>query len=369
MKDANWRVGSNLSLPPQNEREKMENELSVRPEGPLSANDVRAQVNRIQEVMKSVMQDGQHYGKIPGAGEKPTLLKAGAEKLIMTFRLAPEVLVAPIPLPDAIGYQVTINLKTWDGRFVGSGIGECCSLEEKYKWRAAVCTEEFDETPVDQRREKWKKGYGNDPSTRTRQVRTNPYDQANTILKMAKKRALVDATLTVLAASDIFTQDIEDMDFSSSSQNTHKKYETPKEKSETKSNGSLISDPQRKRLFALSKKAGLTKDAMDAIVAGFGFSHSDEITKDKYEEICEAVQMGKPISTPPSSGTITPEEVREVKQKWNRIAESLSQDLRVEGKKYLTERFGFTSFEEIKTAQFLEVLAAMDDIRPFPSSE
>ena len=35
-------------------------------------------------------------------------------------------------------------------------------------------------------------------------------DTYNTVLKMAKKRALVDATLTATAASDIFTQDLED---------------------------------------------------------------------------------------------------------------------------------------------------------------
>ena len=37
-------------------------------------------------------------------------------------------------------------------------------------------------------------------------------DVWNTVKKMAKKRAHVDVTLTVTAASDIFTQDIEDMD-------------------------------------------------------------------------------------------------------------------------------------------------------------
>jgi hypothetical protein len=35
-------------------------------------------------------------------------------------------------------------------------------------------------------------------------------DTYNTVLKMAKKRALVDATLTATAASDIFNQDLED---------------------------------------------------------------------------------------------------------------------------------------------------------------
>ncbi|MCK5580885.1 MAG: hypothetical protein KAJ18_06390, partial [Candidatus Omnitrophica bacterium] len=40
----------------------------------------------------------------------------------------------------------------------------------------------------------------------------NPADYYNTVLKMGKKRAMVDAVLTVTAASDIFTQDIEEME-------------------------------------------------------------------------------------------------------------------------------------------------------------
>ena len=38
----------------------------------------------------------------------------------------------------------------------------------------------------------------------------NPADYYNTVLKMAKKRAHVDAILTATAASDCFTQDVED---------------------------------------------------------------------------------------------------------------------------------------------------------------
>jgi hypothetical protein len=39
----------------------------------------------------------------------------------------------------------------------------------------------------------------------------NPADVANTILKMAKKRAQIDMTLTATAASDVFEQDLEDL--------------------------------------------------------------------------------------------------------------------------------------------------------------
>lgn len=178
---------------------------------PLTAAQVRAQVNLIQEVMKSVMQDGQHYGVIPGAGSKPTLLKPGAEKLMLTFHLSPDPVVEDLSTSDAHRYRVTCRICNRDGHFLGSGLGEASSNEEKYKWRAAICKEEFDETPEDRKRKKWKKGYNGGAATAISQIRTEPADIANTILKMAKKRSLVDAALTVTGASDIFTQDIEDM--------------------------------------------------------------------------------------------------------------------------------------------------------------
>jgi hypothetical protein len=43
-------------------------------------------------------------------------------------------------------------------------------------------------------------------------VRTEPADLANTVLKMACKRAKMAMVLNVTAASDCFTQDLEDLD-------------------------------------------------------------------------------------------------------------------------------------------------------------
>lgn len=178
---------------------------------PLTAIQIKAQVNRIQEVMKAVMQDGVHYGKVPGCGDKPTLLKPGAEKIMATFRLAADPQIEDLSGPDVIRYRVKVNMLTPDGGFVGAGIGECSSDEEKYKWKKAACDEEYAATDEDRRRPKWKPGYGGKPAFSINQVRTNPADVANTVLKMAKKRALVDGVLTATGASDIFTQDIEDM--------------------------------------------------------------------------------------------------------------------------------------------------------------
>ena len=173
----------------------------------LTAADVRAQVNLMQDVMREVMQPDVHYGVIPGTRSK-SLYKAGAEKLMATFRLAGDPEVEDLSTGGEIHYRVKVRL-TSQGVFVGAGIGECSSQEDKYAWRATICPEEFEATPENRRRTKFSKYQGK--VEQKKQVRTNPSDVGNTILKMAKKRAQVDAVITCTAASDIFTQDIEDL--------------------------------------------------------------------------------------------------------------------------------------------------------------
>ncbi|MCR4374184.1 MAG: hypothetical protein NUW22_04985 [Acidobacteria bacterium] len=176
---------------------------------PATAVEIRAQVNLIQEVMKAVMMDGVHFGTIPGT-PKPTLYKPGSEKILSTFRIAIEPIVADLSTHDEARYRVETRATSQaTGMYLGSGTGEASSNEEKYRWRKAVCQEEFDATPEDRRRSVWKKGQNG--AYQIPQVRTNHADVANTILKMAKKRSQIDVTLTVTAASDVFAQDIEDL--------------------------------------------------------------------------------------------------------------------------------------------------------------
>ena len=184
----------------------------------ITAEEVRARVNLIQQVMKGVMKKGTHYGTIPGAGDKPMLLKPGAEMLGVLFQLSHEYVVEDLTTDDAIRYRVRDRICSQaTSTFVCEGVGEASSDEEKYRWRAAVCQEEFDATPEDRRRLKWKKGayengrWNKDVLSQIPQVRTQPADIANTVLKMAKKRAQVDATLTATGASDVFGQDLEDL--------------------------------------------------------------------------------------------------------------------------------------------------------------
>lgn len=143
----------------------------------LSIEAVKRQVHIIQDVMKSVMSEGEHYGRIPGCGPKATLLKAGAEKLAHTFRFAPDYIdLAVSEQPDFLSYRIKCKLTHIPSeKFVGSGVGACNSREKKY-------------------------------------CKSSPWDLQNTLYKMACKRALVAAVLNATAASDIFTQDLEDLD-------------------------------------------------------------------------------------------------------------------------------------------------------------
>jgi hypothetical protein len=155
------------------------------------------------------MTSGTHYGTIPGCGEKPVLFKPGAEKILTTFRIACRPEVEDLSTSDERRYRVTCRGITPNGLEVGAGVGEASTNEEKFKWRKAICDEEWDATHEDHRREKWGKYQGKAFSTK--QVRTNPADLANTVLKIAKKRSMIDLCLTATAASDVFDQDLEDL--------------------------------------------------------------------------------------------------------------------------------------------------------------
>lgn len=179
--------------------------------GRMAVADIISHVAMVQEVMRAVMKPDVHYGVIPGT-DKPTLFKQGAEVLCMAFRVADSYHVEDLSTADTVRYRVTCaGNHQITGIVLGSGMGEASSSEEKYKWRKAF-EPEFNETPANMRRKK--SGYNKQKreSYSTFQVRTEPADLANTILKMANKRAKIAMTINVTACGDMFGQDLEDMD-------------------------------------------------------------------------------------------------------------------------------------------------------------
>lgn len=179
--------------------------------GRMAVADIISHVATVQEVMRAVMKKDVHFGIIPGT-DKPTLLKPGAEVLCMAFRIADSYLVEDLSADGSVRYRVTCTgTHQTTGTVLGTGMGEASSGEEKYKWRKAY-EAEFNSTPENMRRKKGGYNKVKKENYETLQVRTEPADLANTILKMANKRAKMAMVLNVTAASDCFNQDLEDMD-------------------------------------------------------------------------------------------------------------------------------------------------------------
>jgi len=143
--------------------------------------EVKRRTDMLREYVRNHMVDGEDYGVIPGGGNKPTLFKAGAEKLNAVFGLSPLV-------------EVSSRVENWDDGFVS------------YEVKVALFNKRSDKVDAE--------GIGSCNSRERRYKNQDAANIANTVLKMAKKRALIDATLSATRASGMFTQDLEDMDLS-----------------------------------------------------------------------------------------------------------------------------------------------------------
>jgi hypothetical protein len=192
----------------------------------------------LQAYVREHMREGTDYGVIPGT-QKPTLLKPGAEKLTDLFRCTPTFdLIEKVEEWDAglFHYTFRVRITSRDaGTVLAEGFGSANSREGRYRWRNA-----HRKCPECQKEAIFKSKYPprEDPSaapgwychkkaggcganfsagderiesqTEGKVENDDIFTLVNTILKMAKKRALVDGAIALARCSDIFTQDVED---------------------------------------------------------------------------------------------------------------------------------------------------------------
>lgn len=125
--------------------------------------------------------------------------------------------------------------------------------------------------------------YGSANTSEKRNGFNGAYDAANSTLKMAQKRALTSAAISICGGSDLFTMDIED-------ETTMKNYEEIKA---TSNDESPITTKQIKRLYAIGNEAGRTVDDIKTFLASKGYTSSKDIKQKDYDEVCKLVGESK----------------------------------------------------------------------------
>jgi len=261
--------------------------------GAYTESDVKKQIQLIQKIMRDSMQENTHYGTIPGTNNKNVLLKAGAEKLAFVFRLYGDSHITQTDLGNGHReYSVRTEIKQiGTDVVVGVGEGSASTMETKYRWRYAkrVCPECKMETIGKSKPEYGGGWYCNqraggcgakfrseDPAITGQQLGKieNPdiADTYNTALKIAKKRSLIDGILLATAASDIFTQDLDDEDIRGETEEEAKKKAT---ENATAANTEAL-------------KAALTNEAQVKVLFdslgenGYTAEHLKKAMKDRY---------------------------------------------------------------------------------------
>jgi hypothetical protein len=190
--------------------------------------DLKNQAGLIQAAMREAMEPNVHYGLIPGA-KKPSLYKPGAEYLRVLFRLRPSFRREKERFDGFLTITsncTLVHIPTGDVLVEDAG-GMCSNRESKYAFRQAEreCPDCKQASIIRSNKKKAyfcirdKGGCGhrfelthqglNDQEV-GRVPNPDLADTENTVLKMADKRALVAAMLLATAASDTFTQDLED---------------------------------------------------------------------------------------------------------------------------------------------------------------
>jgi hypothetical protein len=201
--------------------------LTIREQGyDLALPDVETLVRELNAVrafqiqVKKLLIEGHDFGVIPGT-EKPTLFQPGAEKMDKILHLADT-------------YEVIEKTEDWSKPFfyymircrlciigtdvqVAEGLGSCNSYEDRYRWRWVFQSQLPQDLQGDEgkpERDRMVIRTINTSNGKAKQYRTendNIFSLVNTLLKMARKRAHIAASLSAGRLSDVFTQDMEDI--------------------------------------------------------------------------------------------------------------------------------------------------------------
>lgn len=177
----------------------------------VSFQNTMRKIEQFQRLVRENLKEGKDYGTIPGTS-KPTLYKPGAEKIIILGKLRSTFdLLSETKDYEKEFFQFVMKCSLWLGdTLLTQGVGLCNSKEDKFRYRWV--SEKKLPSNLDKGKLIYRDKTGKYGKYREYRIENNDICSiANTILKMSKKRSLVDAALLVGSLSDLFTQDIEDL--------------------------------------------------------------------------------------------------------------------------------------------------------------
>lgn len=122
-------------------------------------------------------------------------------------------------------------------------------------------------------------GYGSANTKEKRNGFNGAFDAANSSLKMAAKRALTAAAISVCGGSDLFTMDIED-------ETVSKSFDEIKT---TDNDDAPVTTKQIKRLYAIGNEAGRNVEQIKQLLASKGYTSTKDIKQKDYDEVCKMV--------------------------------------------------------------------------------
>ena len=190
-----------------------------------------------------VLKRGVDFGKY-GKAKSPSLMKSGAEKVLMAFGLPYDV-------------QIIDSHKDFNNGFF------------YYECKA---TAYFNGNPV-------RVGVGCANTSESSNGTANGFNQANSALKKAKKRAVVDLALTLGSLSDCFTQDYEDENFVNDEVSR-----------KVQSDEDYITTKQAQRIYALAAINEISREKAKALLVSWGVESTKLIKLKDYDAICEKMQ-------------------------------------------------------------------------------
>jgi len=184
------------------------------------------------------------------AFQQPFLYKGGAEKIIHDYRVLPRYEIMNAVENEEIGYFFY--------RF------KCLLVAYDQSTGTELVVQE---------------GFGSSNTRESKGGNASGFDTANSALKNARKRAMVDAAISLAGLSSVFTQDMENELFMQGAMEIA-----------TAKDDDPITSKQRQRVFAIAAQHGMSTEQTKVWLKAEGFVSVKDILQKDYDALCEKLE-------------------------------------------------------------------------------